>query len=113
MYLWALNSGKSDDLVRTMSFGTLMIGNIALVLVNRSLHLSIFQTLRERKNKTIKWVLSGGIGMLILLVNVPIMREAFNLAYLDLSQWIVVLVAGFGSVLWFEGYKLMQQSRRA
>lgn len=113
VYLWALNSGKSDDLVRTMSFGTLMLGNIALVLVNRSHHLSIFQTFRERKNKTIKWVLSGGIGLLIFLVNVPIMREAFNLAYLDLSQWIVVLVAGFGSVLWFEGYKLMQQSRRA
>lgn len=112
VYLWALNSGKSDDLVRTLSFGTLMLGNIALVLVNRSQHLSIFQTFRERKNKTIKWVLGGGIGMLVLLVNVPIMREAFNLAYLDLSQWIVVLLAGFGSVLWFEIYKLIKQSRR-
>ncbi len=112
VYLWALNSGKSDDLVRTLSFGTLMLGNIALVLVNRSQHLSIIQTFRERKNKTIKWVIGGGIGMLALLVNVPIMREAFNLAYLDFSQWILVLAAGFGSVLWFEIYKLAQQSRR-
>jgi Ca2+-transporting ATPase len=112
VYLWALNSGKSDDLVRTLSFGTLMLGNIALVLVNRSHHLSIIQTFRERKNKTIKWVIGGGIGMLVLLVNVPIMREAFNLAYLNFSQWILVLAAGFGSVLWFEIYKLIQQSRR-
>lgn len=112
VYLWALNSDKSDDLVRTLSFGTLMLGNIALVLVNRSQHLSIIQTFRERKNKTIKWVLGGGIGMLVLLVNVPIMREAFNLAYLNPSQWVLVLAAGFGSVLWFEIYKFAQQSRR-
>ncbi len=112
MYLWALRSGKSDDLVRTMSFGTLMLGNIALVLVNRSQHLSILRTFKERKNKTIKWMLGGGIGMLILLVNVPIAREAFNLAYLNVSQWIMVVVAGFGSVLWFEVYKLVKQSER-
>lgn len=111
VYLWALNSGKSDDLVRTMSFGTLMLGNIALVLVNRSQHLSVFQTFKTRKNKTIKWVLGGGIGMLVLLVNVPIMREAFNLAYLNITQWFLVFVAGFGSVLWFEIYKVAKQSQ--
>lgn len=112
VYIWALKSGKSDDLVRTLSFGTLMLGNIALVLVNRSQHLSIFQTFRERRNKTIKWVLGGGVGMLFLLVNVPIMRESFNLAYLNFSEWILVLAAGFGSVLWFEIYKLVRQTRR-
>lgn len=111
IYLWAMHSGKGDDLVRTMSFGTLMLGNIALVLVNRSQHLSVIQTFRERKNKTIKWVVVGGIGMLVLLVNVPIMREAFNLASLNMTQWIIVVVAGFGSVLWFEVYKLIKQSR--
>lgn len=109
VYLWALESGKSDDLVRTISFGTLMLGNIALVLVNRSQHLSIIQTFRRRRNKTIKWVLGGGIGMLALLINVPIMREAFNLSYLNFSQWALVLVAGFGSVLWFEMYKMIRQ----
>lgn len=112
MYLWALKSGKSDDLVRTMSFGTLMLGNIALVLVNRSQHLSILQTFKERKNKTIKWVLGGGIVMLVLLVNVPLARDAFNLAYMNFVQWILVVFAGFGSVLWFEIYKLIKQSRR-
>lgn len=111
MYLWALKSGKSDDLVRTMSFGTLMIGNIALVLINRSQHLSIFQTFRQRKNRTIKWVLGGGIGMLVLLVNAPIAREAFNLSYLNPTQWLLVILAGFGSILWIEAYKVIKQSR--
>ncbi len=106
IYLWAIHSGKSDLLVRTLTFGTLMLGNLALVLVNRSQHLSILQTFRARKNRTIKWVLGGGIAMLLLLVNVPILREAFNLSSLTLRQWLVVFVAGFGSVFWFEFYKI-------
>lgn len=111
MYIWALNSGKSDDLVRTMSFGTLMLGNIALVLVNRSQHLLILQTFRKRKNKTVKWILGGGVGTLILLVNLPLAREAFHLSNLSLEQWILVVLAGFGSVIWIEIYKFFKQSR--
>lgn len=111
VYLWAMQSDKSEDLVRTLSFGTLMLGNIALVLANRSQHLSILQTFKERKNQTIKWILGGGIGMLVLLVNIPITREAFDLAYMNLVQWIVVVVAGFGSVLWFEIYKMARQDQ--
>jgi len=112
MYLWALKTGKSDDSVRTLSFGTLLLGNIALVLVNRSQHLSIFQTFRARKNKTIKWVLGGGVGMLVLLVNVPILRKAFNLTYMNAGQWLLVVIAGFGSVLWYEVYKVFFIARR-
>ena len=112
IYLWAIGTGKNDLLVRTLTFGTLMLGNIALVLVNRSRHLSIFQTFRVRKNRTIKWVLCGGIGMLVLLVTVPLFREAFNLSSLTLGQWSVVFLAGFGSVAWFEIYKVVTNGRK-
>ncbi len=112
VYLWALHSGKGDLLVRTLTFGTLMLGNLALVLVNRSQHLSILQTFRARRNKTIKWVLCGGVGMLLLLVNVPLFREAFNLSSLTIRQWVVVFVAGFGSVAWFEIYKIVVNGRQ-
>ncbi|OIQ78493.1 calcium-transporting ATPase 1 [mine drainage metagenome] len=105
VYFWALTSGKSDDQIRTLSFATLMLGNVSLVLVNRSRRLSIFRTFKERSNKTIKWVLAGTISMLAILVNVPILREAFNLSYLSAGNWLLVFCAGFGSVLWFEVYK--------
>lgn len=111
MYLWAINSGKSDDTVRTLSFGTLMLGNISLVLVNRSHRLSIFQTFRARKNRMVKWVLLGGIGMLVLLVNIPILRKAFNLSDLNMRQWVLVFIAGLGSVFWFEVYKVSRRNK--
>lgn len=111
VYFWALISNRNDDQIRTLSFATLMLGNIALILVNRSWHLTIFQTFRTRKNKTIKWMLGGAIGMLVLLINIPILREAFNFSYLTTTEWLVVLFAGFGSVLWFEIYKVTRKSR--
>jgi hypothetical protein len=43
--------------------------------------------------------------MLVLLVNVPLLREAFHLSYMDAHEWVVVFIAGFGSILWFEIYK--------
>jgi Ca2+-transporting ATPase len=110
VYFWAILSNKSGDLTRTLSFATLMLGNIALILVNRSWHLSMFQTFKKRTNKTIKWILGGAIGMLVLLVNIPLLREAFNLSYLNARQWLLVIFAGFGSVLWFEIYKIRRKS---
>lgn len=105
VYFWALNTDRSDDQIRTLSFATLMFGNIALILANRSRRLSIFQTFKQRTNKTIKWVVLGAISMLLLLVNVPILREAFHLSRMDAHEWLVAFVAGFGSILWFEVYK--------
>jgi Ca2+-transporting ATPase len=105
VYFWALNTDRSDDQIRTLSFATLMLGNIALILANRSRRLSILQTFKTRTNKTIKWVVLGAISMLLLLVNVPLLREAFHLSYLDGREWLVVCMAGFGSILWFELYK--------
>lgn len=106
VYFWALNTGRSDDQIRTFSFITLMLGNIALILANRSRHLSIYQTFKQRTNKTIKWVVLGAISMLVLLVNIPILREAFHFGYLDLRDWLVVITTGFGIILWFEVYKV-------
>jgi Ca2+-transporting ATPase len=111
VYFWSILSQRSDDQIRTLSFATLMVGNVALLLVNRSRHLSIYQTFQQRKNRTIKWVLIGAAAMLAFLVNAPFMREAFNLSYLTGSDWLVVLFAGFGSVLWFEFYKVLKKSR--
>ena len=64
-----------------------------------------------RKNRTIKWVLGGGVGMLVLLVNIPIFRKAFNLSDLNMAQWGLVFIAGFGSVLWFEVYKITRKTK--
>lgn len=109
IYLWANLGDKSDELVRSLTFATLMIGNLSLVLVNRSRTLSIFATLRTRKNKSVKWILLAGVGILVAIFNISWLQSAFNLTALNPVQWLLVAGAGFGSVVWFEIYKLLKR----
>ena len=40
VYLWAVLGDRPDDVVRSLTFATLVVGNLALILVNRSWRLS-------------------------------------------------------------------------
>ena len=105
VYLWALLAGEPDDVIRSVAFLTLFVGNLALILANRSWRLSIRQALRQRANPTLKWILPGAIGMVIVLLTVPALRDAFNFGPLQPLDWVVAVTAGFASVIWFEIYK--------
>ena len=105
VYAWALRSDESDDVIRSVAFLTLFVGNLALILVNRSWRLSIRQSFRERANPTLKWILPSAIAMVIVLLTVPALRDAFNFGPLHPLDWVVAVIAGFASVIWFEIYK--------
>jgi P-type Ca2+ transporter type 2C len=105
VYTWALLADEPDDVVRSVAFVTLFVGNLTLILVNRSWRLPIRQSFRDRQNPTLKWILPGAIGMIIVLLTVPVLRDAFNFGPLHLLDWVVAAVAGFVSLSWFEIYK--------
>lgn len=105
VYLWNVLDDRPDDVVRSTTFATLVVSNLALILVNRSWRLSIWQTFRQRSNRTLKWILALAGMMLILLLSVPGLRDAFNFGPMRTRDWFVALVAGFIGVMWFEVYK--------
>ena len=109
VYLWSIGSGKADDVVRSLSFATLVIGNLSLILVNRSWRLPVWQTFRERRNRTLKWVVGGAALVLLALLSVPGLRGAFNLGPLAPGDWLLALVAGAAGVAWFEIYKTVRR----
>lgn len=109
VYLWSLNAGRPDDVIRSLSFATLVVGNLSLILVNRSWRLPLWRTFRERRNRTLKWVVGGAALLLVVLLNVPALRGAFNLGPLAPGDWAVVVVAGAAGVAWFEIYKAVRR----
>jgi Ca2+-transporting ATPase len=105
VYLWTVVAGRPDAVVRSATFATLVIGNLALILVNRSWRLSILQSLRRRRNPTLKWNLATASVLLVVLLNVSALRDTFAFGPMRLSEWAVALVAGLAGVAWFEAYK--------
>jgi Ca2+-transporting ATPase len=113
VYLWCVWTDRPDDVVRSVTFATLVIGNLALILVNRSWRLSIWQALRERRNPTLKWILTIASALLVVVLTVPALREAFNFGPIRPSDWAVALTAAFLGVGWFEVYKVQRRDALA
>jgi Ca2+-transporting ATPase len=105
VYLWTVFDGRPDNVVRSVTFAALVIGNLALILVNRSWRLSVWQSFRQRKNPTIKWILAAATTLLVLLLTVPPLRDAFSFGPMTPADWLAALAAGFLGVAWFEAYK--------
>ena len=109
VYLWNLGAGQPDDVIRSVSFATLVIGNLALILVNRSWRLPVWRTFRERRNRTLKWVVGGAALLLVVLLSVPALRGAFDLGPLAPGDWLLAVAAGAAGVAWFEIYKTVRR----
>jgi Ca2+-transporting ATPase len=109
VYFWALASGRPDDVVRTDCFGALVVGVVALILVNRSWRLPVWRTLRERRNATLRWIVLATTAMLVVLLAVPWLRDAFNLGTTAPVDWAAMAIGGVVGVMWFEFYKALRR----
>lgn len=107
--IWATSSELADDEVRSVTFATLVLGNLALILVNRSWSLSTWQSLLQRKNSTIKWLLGGAVLVLVMMISIAPLAQAFSLAPLPLTHWAIATGAAVLGVSWFEIYKRTQK----
>ncbi|MGE0878334.1 MAG: cation-translocating P-type ATPase [Acidimicrobiia bacterium] len=106
VFLWAMAGDGPDESVRSVTFATLVFGNLALILVNRSWRLTMWEAMRERQNKTLKWIFGGAVAALVGLLTVPQAREAFNFGPMRPLDWAVAVAAGFLGVVWFDANKL-------
>lgn len=110
MYLISLSNYDSEELSRSLTYGTLLLSNILLVLSNRSQRLSIISSFRRRNNPAIFPIIALSIGILMALLNVPFLTDSFNLAKLNLAQYAAIILASLLSVTWYEIYKKLHNS---
>ena len=108
VYLGSMAAGMSDASVRSMTFVTLVVGNVALILANRSRHVSAVRALLTRRNPALLAIMALAGGLLILLIGVPPVREALDLGALTALQWAVAVAAGLASIAWFEAYRWLR-----
>jgi Ca2+-transporting ATPase len=107
----AMVRGQGEIEARALTFTTLTVANISLILTNRSWSRTILATLRS-PNGALRWVLGGTLVLLGLVLYIPFLRQVFHFATLHLNDLLICLFVGVFSILWFEGLKIIQQRKK-
>jgi Ca2+-transporting ATPase len=111
VYLWSVLTGHAAADVRTLTFGTLVIANLGLILVNRSWSTTVLRGL-TRRNPALWWVIGGTLAILGVLFVVPSAQQLFGFSPVHLNDLFVIVAAGVLSVLWFDVYKVVRNVRK-
>jgi Ca2+-transporting ATPase len=109
VFVWGATSGRDDATVRSLAFTTLVASNLLLILVNRSMRLTVWGAFAERRNAALKWILLLACGLLVVLLSVPGLRAAFGFGPVRWWEAAVSVAAAAAGVTWFEVYKLWQR----
>jgi Ca2+-transporting ATPase len=104
IYADAILRGFGEAEVRTLTFTTIVIANLCLILTNRSWSETMLTTLRT-PNKAMIWVFAGTISCLILVLFIPFLKDLFRFGSVPFADLILCVIAGGLSVVWFECYK--------
>ena len=106
-FAWA-SPRISQPEARAFAFATLVMGNLALILSNRSATRSLWATLRT-PNQTL-WVVVGlAFALLLAALYIPWAVGVLRFAPLPAHELAAACALGLLSVLWFEGIKWVRR----
>jgi len=105
VYSIALYIGHGELEARALSFTTLILANLSLILTNRSWSRTILATLHS-PNPASWVVITGAILFLGLVLYVPFLRQLFHFGVLHPIDLVICFVSAIFSILWFEGLKM-------
>jgi Ca2+-transporting ATPase len=101
LYAAGLLVGLPIDQTRALTFATLVLVNLGLVLTNRSYTRSFLRSFAIR-NPALWWILGGAIAALALAIYLPWLQAIFQFQALAWQQALIVFGASALAILWFE-----------
>ena len=112
VFLVSLRLGHGEDEARALTFTTLVVANLALILVNRSWNRPLWATW-QAPNPALWWIVLGALAVLTVVLYVPPVRELFRMSILHLDDIALSVGAGLVSVGWFELLKGVRSRARS
>jgi Ca2+-transporting ATPase len=89
LYIWAINSGRSQAEAMTMTFISLVLIQFFNAYNFRSYQRSVFQN--PFANKWLNMSILAEIVLLLIIVYVPALHEPFSTLSLPLEDWVTIL----------------------
>lgn len=111
VFLFTLHLGKGELEARTLTFTTLVFANLVLILTNLSWSRTLIKTFTTN-NRVLWCVLGGALLMLSVILYVPILRNLFHFTMLHPDDFLITLISGIVSVVWFEALKILNSQRK-
>lgn len=90
MFKLFLRLGQSKTAAKTAAFVTLIVGNISLILVNRSRHHTIIHMLKV-KNTALLPVVIGAVIFLVLMVYAPVVQNIFHFTSMPIHYFLLAI----------------------
>ncbi len=112
VYGIVLHRGQGELEARALTFTALIVGNLGLILTNRSWSGTTAAMLRV-PNPALWWVLAGATLFLVVVLYVPVIRDLFRFSFLHPDDLGICLLAGAGPIVVFEGFKSRRRRLRS
>ena len=104
LYIGLIKLEYPQEMATTITFGSLVLGNLLLIIVSRSNKQNIFDILKKA-NPSQKWVIGLAIGSFILMTSIDLARERFEFSTLTIVGALIILLSGALGLLWSEAIK--------
>jgi Ca2+-transporting ATPase len=105
---FSLYRGYGEAEVRTLTFATLVIAMLGLIIVNRSWSQNFWSALRM-PNRAVWWVVGGALSFLAGLIYVPQARAIFRFAQLEWTDLMIPIGAASLAVVCLEIVKVLRR----
>ncbi|SDY47876.1 cation-translocating P-type ATPase [Hymenobacter psychrophilus] len=112
VYYFFMRQGADSEVVRTLTFATLVFSNLLLTLVNRSFTQSVWRTLRV-PNRILWLMLVLTLALLLTTLLVPGAQRLFGFVPVPIAALGWCALAALLGVAWIEVYKAMRRAAGA
>ncbi|MDA2945362.1 MAG: cation-translocating P-type ATPase [Actinomycetota bacterium] len=109
VYVWAIGTSHPDEVIRSLTFVTIVIADIGLILVIRTPGIPMLASLRAGVPQALVAVVGLTAGFLALLLVIPGLRRSLDLGVVG---WPEVLVPPGAALLALVGFEIAKVARR-
>jgi Ca2+-transporting ATPase len=110
LFVWALSSGRELPDAMTMTFAALVLIEFFKAYSFRSDHRSVLD--RPFANRWLNLAILWELVLVVLVINVPFLQDAFGTSALTLESWLLVVAVAFTIVPVLELAKLALRPAR-
>ena len=109
IFVVTLYRGQGELDARALTFTTLILANLCLIVSERSSSRLSLKVLKA-PNAALWWVIGGGLVFLALVLYVPFLRQLFSFSFLHPIDLVICFAGAAISLIWFESLKFLNKS---